>query len=499
MIQYAPSVVYAISLSAAELDHIDWQLQLDQFMGKTMGSSMRPRDLLPQVTLVFARTYPATGTAGPTYQLRWLGVVKHPKGKRVATRDALIRVEPLWRSPAPVELGAVMASLPRVHTEDLTSMLASEVAVLPDELGQRLLDALREQGPRFAELLDRLTSVADQAPFDSSRVEDRSWQEQYDSTRLALSIGEFPLAPLSAWRRPASPHSTYLAGLISEPSEQSLIEHDAAHSIPGVRLLRPWDGPDFRCDIHVFEHEGRTIEVANVNATPVEGRLGSDLIYYHEATQSFVMVQYKRLPPVERWVYVDERLRGQLDRLEAVADASRPAYAPHDWRLGSDPCFLKLAYWPEDGKGDPTGPAAGMYLPLSYVRLLLQDDCTRGPGGGRRLGYTYADRHLINSQFVELVKHGLAGTVGTSREELLALGEERALEGYSVTIAAELSDGRHPGEVVRERHRRGHSRKAGKRQAKAPAAPPPPASRKPEQPLVGDQMPLFGPDEDLAD
>ncbi|MFJ7057908.1 hypothetical protein ACIQVA_09160 [Streptomyces microflavus] len=65
----------------------------------------------------------------------------------------------------------------------------------------------------------------------------------------------------------------------------------------------------------------------------------------------------------------------------------------------------------------------------------------------------------------ELVKHGLAGT-GTSQEELPALGAERALEGYSVTIAAELGDGRHPGETVRERQRPAHSRKAGRRQAK---------------------------------
>ncbi|MFB6712214.1 hypothetical protein [Streptomyces sp. NPDC056358] len=488
-------MVYAISLSAEELDDIDWQLQLDQFMGKTMGSSMRPKDLSPQVTLVFARTRPASGTTGPAYQLRWLGVVKHPKGRKVATRDALIRVEPLWRSPAPVELATVTASLSREDAAELTPMLSSEVAVLPDELGQRLVAALRGLGPRFAELLDHLTSVADQAPFDSSRVEDRSWQEQYDSARLALTIGEFPLAPLSAWLRPPSPHDTYLAGLIPQPTEQSLIEHDAAHSMPGPRLLRPWDGPDFRCDIHVFEHEGRYIEVANVNATPVEGRLGSDLIYYHEATGSFVMVQYKRLPSVERWVYVDDRLRDQLDRLEAVAQASRRPHAPHDWRLGSDPCFLKLAYWPEDGRADPGGPAAGMYLPLSYVRLLLQDDCTRGPNGGRRLGYSYADRHLINSQFVELVKHGLAGTVGTSREELLALGSERALEGYSVTIAAELGDGRHPGETVRERQRRAHSRKAGKRQAKkrAPATPSKVDKSKPA--LLGDQMSFFEPDE----
>ncbi|AKH84173.1 hypothetical protein AA958_20500 [Streptomyces sp. CNQ-509] len=69
---------------------------------------------------------------------------------------------------------------------------------------------------------------------------------------------------------------------------------------------------------------------ANINATPVEDRLGADLIYYHEATQSFVLVQVKRLPSAagDRWMYVDQRLLGQLDRLDRVAAMSRTPQVP---------------------------------------------------------------------------------------------------------------------------------------------------------------------------
>ncbi|AGK80673.1 hypothetical protein SFUL_5790 [Streptomyces microflavus DSM 40593] len=82
--------------------------------------------------------------------------------------------------------------------------------------------------------------------------------------------------------------------------------------------------------------------------------------------------------------------------------------------------------------------------------------------GSRHAPHHLSDRHhgaMPASR--ELVKHGLAGT-WTSQEELPALGAERALEGYSVTIAAQLGDGRHPGETVRERQRPAHSRKGGK-------------------------------------
>src|SRR5581483_9407666 len=136
--------------------------------------------------------------------------------------------------------------------------------------------------------------------------------------------------------------------------------------------------------------------------TPVEKRLGTDLVYYHEPTHSFMLVQYKRVDPIKQSFTVDQRLRDQLDRLEQVAELSAGPTSPDDWRLGADSCFLKLAWWPEHREAIDA-LADGMYLPLSYVRLLLQDDCTRGRGESRILGRTTVPRYLVNSQFNELV------------------------------------------------------------------------------------------------
>jgi hypothetical protein len=125
---------------------------------------------------------------------------------------------------------------------------------------------------------------------------------------------------------------------------------------------------------------------------------------------------------------------------------------------------VKLAYWPENGLPDQ-GLAPGMYLPVSYVRLLLADDCTLGEKGGRLLSYKHVDRHLINTQFIELVKHGFAGTVGTTVEQLDALGRQRVEAGHSVVIAVERAT-----ETVRERERR-HHRRGPKKQGRV-AKPP---------------------------
>src|SRR5262249_46353152 len=140
-----------------------------------------------------------------------------------------------------------------------------------------------------------------------------------------------------------------------QPVEHSLIDHDIRTADRAFGLFSEWRfGNEARCDIHVLHDiTGRRLEIANVNNTPVESRTGTDMIYYHEPTQSFVLVQYKRLDPRKRSMHVDERLLSQLDRLDEVAKQSRIATKPSEWRLGTDPCFLKLAYWPQDASERP--------------------------------------------------------------------------------------------------------------------------------------------------
>ncbi|TKA11958.1 hypothetical protein [Actinacidiphila oryziradicis] len=471
-------MAYVIVLDAVALDEMDDELSLELSFTKTVPDALRPPTPSPEITLMFARL---GGTRGE-YVLRWLGVVRDAWGDKVATRDRRIKIEPLRQCPGPISGTKLLGVLGDQVSTALSGALRVEATILLPEHEKAVLSALRGLHPALPKLLDWLSAVAEPDLLDSSRPEDRSWQEQQDAARAALSIGHIPPSRLAAWRRPARPDAPYLSGIIRDPSEQSLIEYDTQNSVPGARVFSAWSeerlqalGSEFRCDIHVFEHQGRRVEVANVNATTVERRLGTDLIYYHEATQSCVLVQYKRLSPYagERWIYIDDQLRDQLDRLEAVSELSREPKAPHEWRLGRDPCFLKLAYWPRDDKVAP-GPAPGMYLPLSYIRLLLDDDCTLGPMDGRRLGYGYVDRYLVNTQFVELIQHGLAGTVGTSLDQLLTLGEERAQEGYAVAIAVEHATAP-VRESVREREKinrqRGKAKKAAGRRRSKPQPP----------------------------
>ncbi|MER6080127.1 hypothetical protein [Streptomyces sp. NPDC001833] len=482
-------MVYVIALSEKELDRIDMDLRLKQSFTKTVAADALPRGSEPQITLLVTRS-PAAGQTSP---LVWLGVVRQPRGEKVAAVDSRVNVELLRECPISVSLQAIEERLP-LHVRNVVAAASGrEVTILDEAVSEALLSALAQHHEKLQQLLEFLGEAAAPERLDPlGRVEDASWQEQLEAARLAMVTVGVPPARLAAWRRPDDRHAPVLAGLIAEPYEPSLLDYDMHHFFDGDDVFQSMGPPyvggsvgsAFRCDIQVFEHLGRRIEIANVNASPVEARLGTDLIFYHEPTQSFVLVQYKRLPHEagNRWIRVDKKLLSQLDRLERVAALSRPAGLPHEWRLGPDPCFVKLAYWPLRETIDP-GPSPGMYLPVPYVRLLLEDDVTRGPNGGRMLGYPQVDRYLTNTEFTTLIKNGLVGTVGTTIEQLAEIGLQRAEEDQmSVVLAVERATGPLR-ETVKERHKRNHAQGYDKALANRLRG-----QRRPAPPIPGQQM-----------
>lgn len=457
-------MVYVVTLPVGELRRIDTDLTIAQRFTKALPPETTLADLGPRLAIVLSTTATKRDAAetisGPQdRQIVWMGVVQ--RTNTVGPVDKSITIEPLRRCTDAVPIDGpqgLLSHLPEPHRaafED--AMHSGDVGRCDWETWNALARTIHELHPATGRLLDWLIAQANAPRLDSNNQADRSWQEQRDALGTAVRISDIPLSTFAAWQRPTSPDAPYLAGLIPEPVENSMIDHDARHSVNDMSLFGVWrQNNDFRCDIHVmYDTNGRRLEVANVNATPVEGRLGTDLIYYHEPTHSFALVQYKRLESRRQSLTVDTRLLSQLDRLEAVAALSSTPVQPHDWRLGNDPCFLKLAYWPDNR--EPTHDLApGMYLPLSYVRLLLGHDCTRGRGESRILGAETIDRYLVGSQFIELVKHGLAGTVGTSGtsvEQLRDFGTQRIEQGYSLVVAAESGS-----ETVRQRQNRANRR-----------------------------------------
>jgi hypothetical protein len=398
-----------------------------------------------------------------TRYLKWLGAISHTDTP--GQLDYSVTIDPLVQCPEDIPVDGpegLLAQLPvELKNEFADSLREKDVGNCSQAFWDAVSGAIRTKYRSMTELFDWLLALGTPPGFVQDDAADRSWQEQRDCAYCISRITGLPPLTFAAWRRPASRDAPYLSGLVPRPYEQGMIEHDARTVGASSGMFGNWRPEDgARYDIHaITTSDGRRLEIMNVNASPVESRTGTDMIYYYEPTQSFTLVQYKRLPSRKKPMHADKRFHDQLARLSEVERMSKTASRPCEWRLGGDSCFMKLAYWPENENGRSARELAnGMYLPISYIRMLLEDDSTRGPYDGRILGYENIERHLVGTQFIELVTHGLIGTVGVSVDELRKFVRQRVAEGQSVMLGLERSP-----ETIRERERRLRKRDAGDR------------------------------------
>jgi hypothetical protein len=276
-----------------------------------------------------------------------------------------------------------------------------------------------------------------------------------DQTPMLGEFGdEYPVAAVEEADQDSLSDRDSLASLFNHEMEASLIDADA-RILPGWRPVRR---EDMRTDIHEFtDDRGRMIEILNVNASPVEARVGVDLLYFHKRTKSLVGVQYKRL--IKEHVTVDERLRDQIERMKAISkDLHVPPSSPEHWRVGHDWMYLKLART-RAMDPDSSDLIKGLYLPLSYLELLLVDDPVLGPRGACRLGYDTIDRYITSTLFIDLIKEGWIGSPPTSPKRLMALAQESLLARRSVVVAMD-----HSQETPRQRQSRSRSRRSSTHQ-----------------------------------
>jgi hypothetical protein len=255
--------------------------------------------------------------------------------------------------------------------------------VIPAATWAAIIVALKAERPALIEEIDRLLSLTRYSGFRlKGEAADILLQER-EALGISLDIfsGNNQLRDqvLGEWApyedtvknineaeatatlvNPGVGRSSFLKGIPQRYiQEESAIQHD----------LFNWPGmtPLHEAGVSVFEQGGRRLEVHYANKNALEHTLGIDLIYYNEAFELFVLVQYKLMKEEGDLVLYrpDPQIAAELARMDQIYNSTRSSSAiqsHEEYRLTDDGFMLKFV--PRKGLKPASGELIkGMYIP----------------------------------------------------------------------------------------------------------------------------------------
>lgn len=316
--------------------------------------------------------------------------------------------------PVPLSIAQILKRLPKRNKSSVEKRFASG-GLLTEKGFAAVVEAVRQLAPQSSAILDRYSSERVERVGRLSKKARENLAYQKESVLTALSIAGMSRDTVQEWMPSVETPISFLDGLPSARlREDPMVVHDLMH-LPGFDILKtmPYNAA-------VFESDSERLTVILANRLPLEKQTGTDLIYYNETFQSFVMVQYKAMEREDDgdgnmnagFRLPNTQLAEEITRMDALLAELKAcaANASHDgFRLTDNPFFLKLCprivFNPDD-----IGLVPGMYLPLDYWKILEQHPCIKGPRGGKRVTYENAGRYFDNTAFTTVVAKAWVGS-----------------------------------------------------------------------------------------
>jgi hypothetical protein len=352
--------------------------------------------------------------------VRWLG--RAQGGRRLTSRDRIVHVSEI-EEVEPTPFTGLGDRLPAIHRKAVERW-----GILPEGAGSALIQVLSGALPGYEELIRRLGRPADTRLPPNARGELLGQQRDAVGLLLDIGLGGDARKTLRNWDVPPV-DAPFLAGMADYPAhEDHLIKHDTERFTEWVNV------PSVRAGWHVFSQGRKKMFVMDANRTSVEATLGVDVVYFNEARDSFVLVQYKKMTreysQASGDVYYrpDSGLTAELERMRKVDQLC--TQAPGEFRLLETACWLKLCK--PTPQLDPAKLVDGMYFARSHFEELL--DTCRGPKGGTRIGYDNTPRHLTNTMFTDLVSGGWIGSRGPGTDEIRKLIRESLETRHAIVV-----------------------------------------------------------------
>lgn len=363
------------------------------------------------------------------------------RGVRAGTGLSRLNIDKAEKLANPLSVRKLLNRLPKRNAVSVRKRFWSG-GLLTEKGFSAVVETIRQLAPQASALLERFSEARSGRIRQLSDKAKDNLAQQKEAVLTALSIAGLSREPVQEWSPPDGAPVSFLDGLpTARLREDPMVVNDLMH-LPGFDLIKtyPYNAAVFESDETL---ERLTVILAN--RLPLEEQTGTDLIYFNETYQSFVMVQYKAMEredgpngvPHAVFRLPSQQLTEEITRMDALLATIQacPANTSHDgYRLTENPFFLKLCsrlvFNPDD-----IGLVPGMYLPLDYWKLLVQSPGIPGPRGGLRVTFENAGRHLDNSSFTMIVSKAWVGTTPSQSDVLKEVIRQTLETGKAVAIA----------------------------------------------------------------
>lgn len=363
------------------------------------------------------------------------------RGVRAGTGLSRLNIDQAEELSEPISVRKLLNRLPKRNAPSVRKRFQSG-GLLTDKGFHAVIESVRQLSSKASTLLERFSQARIERIQRFSAKARSNLAQQKEALLTALSIAGLSRDPIQEWAPPDGTPVSFLDGLPNVRLREDPMVINDLQNLPGFDVIKTYP---YGAAVFESEETSERLTVILANRLPLEEQTGTDLIYFNETYQSFVMVQYKAMEREDRrdgpaqavYRLPDAQLKEEIDRMDTVLGALK-ACAPNTdiggFRLAENPFFLKLCprlvFNPDD-----VGLVPGMYLPLDYWKLLENDPGIKGPKGGLRITYENAKRHLDNTSFTTVVSKAWVGTTPSQSQVLQDVIRETLKTGKAIAIA----------------------------------------------------------------
>ncbi len=308
--------------------------------------------------------------------------------------------------------------------------------LLGNKTFEEFLEIFLKEAPETKPILDKFSKSRNARIKNLSAPTKKALAEQKEAMLTALNIAGIDRSVTQGWDYEEKEKPTsFLSGLPQvRLREDQLLAHDLS-TFPEFEVIE-----NIPYAATTFKNEYTHLTVVLANRHPLEEQTGTDLIYFNEDFECFIMVQYKIMEQegnTFRFRLPNTQLQKEIERMDKLYKKIKPLERKEhidDYRISETPFFIKICPRIEFDP-DNSGLTKGMYIPLDYIKKLETDKCIEGKNGGKGITYDNIRRYFDNTAFKTIVE---GGWIGTNQKQSTYLKEiiRNSLTGKKAVVIA---------------------------------------------------------------